>query len=350
MLRKLFGKNKKNKLDESLVIQDDLSIKNKVSELDVVSKNIIETKKEEFLVESNEDKFLDVSPIEDFKYVIAYNKVKIVKYLGNDLIVKVPNKIQGIPVKIIGSEAFEFNKTIEEIYLPTYTQSIESNAFKNCINLKKVNLNNELEEIGKYAFCDSGIISIEIPEKVKVIYESAFRNCANLINIKLNDSLKTIEYGAFNSSSIKEVILPPNIRKIEDFTFGNCTNLTKITLNHGLESIGYGAFNRCKVESLKIPKTVRSIGEMSFSDCNELQSLEIDSNLDSLGKAAFKGCNKLSSGIYEFLVNKYGYINEKKDYSFTCESNSSYTSKCEYEDPENYTDRMNYYEYIIDHE
>ena len=79
MLRKLFGKNKKNKLDESLVIQDDLSIKNKVSELDVVSKNIIETKKEEFLVESNEDKFLDVSPIEDFKYVIAYNKVKIVK-------------------------------------------------------------------------------------------------------------------------------------------------------------------------------------------------------------------------------------------------------------------------------
>ena len=291
MLRKLFGKSKKKKLEEALVTKENLSRDNKSNELEVDSKNIIEL---------NDDKFLDESPIEDFKYIISYNKVdvEIVKYLGNDIIVKIPNKIQGMPVKKIKSSAFECNKTIEEIYLPMNTQLIEESAFEKCTNLKKIHLNDELEQIGKYAFCDSGITSIEIPRKVKVISEGAFRNCTNLINIKLNDSIEIIEYGAFNSSSIQELILPSKIKKIEDFTFGNCINLTKITLNNGLEHIGFGAFNSCKIESLKIPTTVRSIGEKSFSDCNELQSLEIDSNLDSLGKNAFNGCNKLSNEIY----------------------------------------------------
>ena len=89
MLRKLFGKSKKKKLEEALVTKENLSRDNKSNELEVDSKNIIEL---------NDDKFLDESPIEDFKYIISYNKVdvEIVKYLGNDIIVKIPNNNSNI--------------------------------------------------------------------------------------------------------------------------------------------------------------------------------------------------------------------------------------------------------------
>ena len=73
----------------------------------------------------------------DFTYRLTdeLDGVCIVKYNGNDSSVCVPAMIDGKPVVIIGTKAFENNESIASVSLPNSVAVIESRAFAGCIHL-----------------------------------------------------------------------------------------------------------------------------------------------------------------------------------------------------------------------
>ena len=73
----------------------------------------------------------------------------------------------------LGSSAFS-GSAIENITLPSTLKKIGYNTFRNCKNLKRVEIPNGVESIGKDCFWDSGIKEISLPATLREIGEKAF--------------------------------------------------------------------------------------------------------------------------------------------------------------------------------
>lgn len=91
-------------------------------------------------------------------------------------------------------------KAGEEYNLPETVRVIGNSAFRNNKNLKTVNLNSALENIGTYTFESSNIESIKITENVTTIGFSVFYNCKKLEKVYMGTNVRTIEDWAFDDS------------------------------------------------------------------------------------------------------------------------------------------------------
>ena len=102
-----------------------------------------------------------------YKYEIVDNQyVVITQYTGSSATVSIPKTIKNLPVKEIGNHAFiggiDFaddiiileNTKLVEVTIPKGVVKIGSEAFSNCINLKKVSMPDSVTEIGSHAFRD----------------------------------------------------------------------------------------------------------------------------------------------------------------------------------------------------
>ena len=91
------------------------------------------------------------SPLEDFEYSISDGTATIIKYLGADDEVLLPQIIEGVPVKTVGN-AFLHCDSIKCVFIPEGVESIEDCAFAFCGNLTSVRFPATLKSIGKQAF------------------------------------------------------------------------------------------------------------------------------------------------------------------------------------------------------
>ncbi|MDR3178995.1 MAG: leucine-rich repeat domain-containing protein [Oscillospiraceae bacterium] len=193
-----------------------------------------------------------------FKYEFAYidnEKSAIITGIKENAKIEenliIPNEIDEIPVKIIGKGAFEIiQDTNDEIYndiffdnevykiktvvLPKTICKIDNEAFKQCHNLEKINLE----------FCNYiGDKAFEKCEKLKEINlsncvfigDSAFIFCIELAKTQFNEScLLKINKKAFAYCiSLKETNLNACNNKIilEEEVFFHCVDLTLTFLN-----------------------------------------------------------------------------------------------------------------------
>ena len=101
----------------------------------------------------------------------ALNSTTLVKYLGNDESVIVP---QNLGITEIGEFAFPYNGNIRALELPSGVVSIAYSAFSSLYNLQAVTLPGTLEEIGDYAFNNTDLQGVIIPPGVTDIGVGAF--------------------------------------------------------------------------------------------------------------------------------------------------------------------------------
>ena len=147
--------------------------------------------------------------------------------------IKLPDKIDGVPLTVIKSGLFANRDEIVSVKLPDTITYIGENAFAGCTNLSSVNMPRDLEATGAYAFAGcKKLRSVSIPLGVKVIYEGVFAS-SGLTSIKIPDGVEEIANGAFTGcKDLTSVNIPASVTRIGNLAFLQCFNLSSITIEN----------------------------------------------------------------------------------------------------------------------
>lgn len=208
---------------------------------------------------------------------------------------------------IIDSDAFRDRVQLRQVILPNSLKAIEKEAFRGCRNLEGIVIPHETIRIGESSFRDCvhmKVLSIS-NDKVK-IGERAFENCAELENITLPDGLTEIYGGVFNSCrSLRSITLPSQLTILGESAFSDCTGLEQVQLPSLVTKIDDLVFNGCeRLTSLQLNDGLKKIGKSAFKNCKQLTEMFIPASVNNIGDAPFRGCEDLKS-IRVAPRNKY---------------------------------------------
>ena len=255
-------------------------------------------------------------------------------------VLEIPAEIDGKKVVGIGKQALVANHSITTVILPDGIEYIDNHAFRNCVNLKEINLPDSLNKIGESSFKYCNISEITIPSQVKTLESYAFFECP-LIDVTICEGVTSIEDSAIYTSTLKSLTLPSTIQNIEDFlsisylvenltlyvnadilpivpfldyvtkcvitggstiqkeAFRSCDKLKTVILCESIISIEDGAFAFTDIESIFIPKTVTSIGSVIFECCNYLTEIRCEISESELPSTWAENWNNMLRFSYD---------------------------------------------------
>ena len=285
---------------------------------------------------------LEFAVYDDHAELISYTT----KDKEKDGKVEVPEKVDGKSVTVIRNDSFKntspteliFPDTVEvmntinagsfskltKVKLPKKLKYIPERMFSYTTTLESVELPEELEGIGYFAFDHTGLKEINIPKKVSNIDPGAFRDCSALDKITVDkdnnyyvaednvlythDKKKLV---AFTGTSRSEFTIPEGVTEIAAYAFvgsydggmalfsdGEAKGLTKITFPKSLTTIRDFAFENCTgFKEIVLPDNLEYIGSCAFgldtfsmsSASVELPELKIGPKVSRIRTLAFKG-------------------------------------------------------------
>ena len=246
-----------------------------------------------------------------WKYSVSDQEVSI---LGCDNIpesgeLHIPAAIDGAPVKMIESHAFQNNESVRKVTFPDSLTTIFGNAFYGCTNLETVNITAGITRIDGNVFSrcsslrevtvDSGNASFKAVDGV--LFSKAGDTLIFYPIAKSGDSY-TVPDGvsdigdySFYGAGITSVTIPASVRTISNGAFYYCESLRRVTFagetqaESALETIESNAFSHCtSLRTIDLPASVRSIGDNSFGYSSSLTVVNLPDGLSSMGTGAFQ--------------------------------------------------------------
>lgn len=199
-------------------------------------------------------------------------------------------------VKTIPTYYFQ-DSHLASIKLPGNIKEINGYAFSGCVKLKTINLPDGINFIGSYAFedCTGLTEAIVLPQSLTEINTNTFRNCINIEEIILPESITTINSSAFHGCSyLKTINLPESLMKIGSMAFFRCSSMKNIVIPENIMTIEYGTFESCEsLETIELPSNLISIKSNAFQSCSSLKSITIPSEVCNIEDSAFYFCEQL---------------------------------------------------------
>ena len=231
----------------------------------------------------------------------------ILSFLANGNVdVTIGDKVNAIPDRlfenvILKSLTFQENSTCE--YIGEY-------AFSNS-NLTSVAIPDSVLSVGQYAFnyCTQ-LQEVTLPHGLKSIAEGMFAYCYELQLLTMPDSVTDIGAYSFTNTALVQIQLPDSTVSIGDNAF-NASRLTEITLPDGIEYIGSGAFGNCGLTEIVLPDGITEVSDALLSNCSNLVSVTMSDNVTAIGNSAFSNCTSLADITLPATVTKIG------DYAFS---------------------------------
>lgn len=113
----------------------------------------------------------------------------ILRYKGAEQEIKIPSKIDGMPVTKINSGAFKNCICLETAIIPNGIKEIGESAFDRCYNLRKIIIPRSVKVMGPYAFRDCAILKIYIKSaKIPIKWDSAWNVSDCLVELEYKDN------------------------------------------------------------------------------------------------------------------------------------------------------------------
>ena len=224
---------------------------------------------------------------------------------------------------------------LQEVYLPPNIEKVSEKAFSDCTQLKTVDWKCKCNEIPKdcfslcsalsefdfsringidsFAFSESGLQEVYLPESIENISERAFAWCKELKSViwdskcdKIPDccfykcsqlhqfdfsNIKTIARAAFWGSGLQKIHLPPNVEEIEMRVFPYCTKLNEVIWNCKYKEVPEFCFCGCASLKQFDFSSLRKLKKEAFA-YSGLTSVTLGKGTE-VGKRCFNGCNDL---------------------------------------------------------
>lgn len=137
--------------------------------------------------------------------------------------------------------------------------------------IKTVSIPEGYDRIADGAFSNesrqSVLENVNLPKGLTLIGKNAFQDCNQIKSIELNEGLENIGESAFSGTTLETVKFPSSLKIINDCAFANC-HIYNLKFNAGLKYIGNSAFalsNEHTEEVLEIPASVIYIGPYAFN-------------------------------------------------------------------------------------
>ena len=229
----------------------------------------------------------------------------------------IPSNVQfngkELDVKEIGDDFAASNEAILSLTINTGVDSIGDRAFKNCINLKRINIAQTVTKIGAECFYACTALDAFNNNGVINVGSKSFAECKNLKEVSI-ESLVSLGEGAFLNCKKLSVCHLPNITSIAKATFQYCQALEEYNIPNSVKSIGESAFEGCAaISSIVIPDNVLELGYGAFNHCTSLTFISIGSGLTYL-PWVFEDCTSLSDIHIEDATTTltFGFPENKK--------------------------------------
>ena len=237
--------------------------------------------------------FASVSCIKSVKFVgtSTLSNIESSAFRGSSLeSIELPDSLTEI-----GSYAFYQCKSLKSVIFGAKLDYINNYAFASCETLETVDFTEASSfEIYNCVFQDDVSLStVNFGEGITYIGEYCFSNTKKLAAITLPSSLDEIGKYAFYNSGLTNVDMEKlSAREIPSFCFSKCTELASIKLSNSIETFGSNCFSYTGISNIELPESVRTIGISCFSNCIKLETLKIPKHscLDTIEYGAFSGC------------------------------------------------------------
>lgn len=245
-----------------------------------------------------------------YTFVFTGSSLKLFSVNSNIRNVRIPTKINNIPVTKIGRNCFRGNKNIKNIAIPSSIVEIEGLAFADCSALTKISLPKSLLRLGSNVFdgC-TNLKSIGLPESLQYMTNNPFKGCVNLEKILVSpknkffiivdgvlythDRKSLICYPAGLNNELYEIL--PETETIKSCAFYGAKKIKKVFFSKSIKYIDTMAFANCEsLSSIKIPNNVAYLSPYVFKACTSLQKVQIHRPLKKGEQDAFIQCDKLS--------------------------------------------------------
>lgn len=162
-----------------------------------------------------------------------------------------------IPASVskIGDEAFARCISLESVYLPPSVEKVGKNPFVG-LDGKVVKNQSPAFTIDANIFYDADrtrLIScmtdasmIIVPKTVRTIGSLAFTRRSRLRKVQLPDGLDRIGRDAFSDcAALEEVVIPASVTTIDPYAFASCDALKKVTFLGEVKHLARTAFSDC---------------------------------------------------------------------------------------------------------
>lgn len=180
---------------------------------------------------------------------------------------------------------------ITTIALPAHMNSIGRLALATNDKLTHVTMPQTLRSMGQGAFehCYA-LTSIVIPDSLRIIPKEAFNSCIRLSSVTWNNDVEEIGDYAFwalsqmSQSHVTNLDLPASLRKVGDCAFGACTNnLRSVTFHGQVDTLGTAVFESANIQKIRftggLPPAIKGEGPLYM--IGRIDTIAICGNLDA---------------------------------------------------------------------
>ena len=201
----------------------------------------------------------------------------------------IPNSVTSI-----GKWAFEDCARLTSIVIPDSVTTIEDFVFNRCTRLESIVVGAGNKTYDSRENCNAII---------KTTTNTLVVGCKNTI---IPNTITTIGWWAFSNTLMTSIVIPNSVTSIEESAFYGCTALVSVTILDGVKTIDEGAFRECKaLTSVIIGNGVTSIEKEAFDGCSALKFVIMPKSLADIVKDSFP-----INTIFRQMPSKETYIQD----------------------------------------
>ncbi len=214
-------------------------------------------------------------------------------------------------IENIGAYAFDGCTNLTEAYIGKYVTVINANAFTNTA-INNIIINSEITYIGENAFDDLETVYFDRTSADVTLYVTGAAN-VNAQNVHY-----ALDHGSCGDTSYWAVyddnsLVITGAGFISEYYIPDPNNsgkyyhadrpwadyyevITSLVVNNGITQVGTSAFKGLTaLKNVTLPSSLKVLRHYSFYDCTALENIDIPESIKTVGNYVFYGCTALKS-------------------------------------------------------